>query len=256
MNDQESVINPPADGAANRRMIAPWWHLIVFFLIIGGILYSGWAMQQHAGQNPDASGVGVAQHPGAIRAWLGSAVADIMFLFYCWAGVRGAGGNLLALTGGRWRSWKQLASDLAVALPFWILWEAVAYGLYWMLGPSHAKAVFPLIPRTTSEALAWLFLSITAGFCEELIFRGYLQRQLTAVSGSLVVAVVAQGLVFGLVHSYQGWKAVSVIAALGILYGAFAAVRNNLRANIMAHAWSDVFEGWLKFVMLPRWFPS
>jgi membrane protease YdiL (CAAX protease family) len=238
-------------------MIAPKWHLLVFFVIIAWILYAGWAAQQHAIQNPDAGGAGPPQsHPGAIRAWLGSAIADMFFLLFCWAGVRAQGGNLLAMAGGRWRSWQQLGRDLAAALPFWVVWELVAYGAYWILGPSQAKTVFPLIPRTAAEALVWVFLSVTAGFCEELIFRGYLQRQLLAVSGNVVAAVLGQALVFGLVHSYQGWKAVTVIAALGVLYGTLAAARSNLRANIIAHAWSDLFEGWLKFLMLPRWFPS
>jgi Type II CAAX prenyl endopeptidase Rce1-like len=63
-------------------------------------------------------------------------------------------------------------------------------------------------------------------------------------------------LIFGLAHSYQGWKAVLVISVLGMLYGVLAALRGNLRANIIAHASTDIFEGWLKFLMFPRWFPS
>jgi Type II CAAX prenyl endopeptidase Rce1-like len=53
---------------------------------------------------------------------------------------------------------------------------------------------------------------------------------------------------FGLAHSYQGWKHVIVIVALGILYGALVAWRRNLRDSMIAHAWSDLFEGWLRFV--------
>jgi hypothetical protein len=36
--------------------------------------------------------------------------------------------------------------------------------------------------------------------------------------------------------------------ALGILYGALVAWRRNLRASMIAHAWSDLFEGWLRFL--------
>jgi membrane protease YdiL (CAAX protease family) len=61
-----------------------------------------------------------------------------------------------------------------------------------------------------------------------------------------VAAVILQGVLFGLMHSYQGWKQVIVITALGVLYGALAAWRRNLRANIISHAWSDLWEGWLK----------
>jgi len=40
-----------------------------------------------------------------------------------------------------------------------------------------------------------------------------------------------------------------VIIVLGVLYGALAAWRKNLRANMISHAWADVWEGWLKFVV-------
>jgi hypothetical protein len=40
-----------------------------------------------------------------------------------------------------------------------------------------------------------------------------------------------------------------VISVLGVLYGALAAWRGNLRVNIVTHAWGDVWEGWLKFVV-------
>jgi hypothetical protein len=33
------------------------------------------------------------------------------------------------------------------------------------------------------------------------------------------------------------------------MFGALAAWRGNLRANIIVHAWADTWEGWLKFVV-------
>jgi len=56
-------------------------------------------------------------------------------------------------------------------------------------------------------------------------------------------------LVFGVAHSYQGWKSVVVISVLGVLYGMLAAWRGNLRANIISHASSDIWEGWLKQII-------
>jgi hypothetical protein len=67
----------------------------------------------------------------------------------------------------------------------------------------------------TSEIFLWLLVSLSAGFCEELVFRGYLQRQFHAATGNVVVAVALQAIVFGLVHTYQGWKPVLVITVLG-----------------------------------------
>jgi membrane protease YdiL (CAAX protease family) len=65
-----------------------------------------------------------------------------------------------------------------------------------------------------------------------------------------VVAVVGQGLIFGLAHSYQGWKNVIVICVFGVLFGALAAWRRNLRANIIVHAWGDIWGGWLGALVL------
>ena len=105
------------------------------------------------------------------------------------------------------------------------------------------------MPRTFLEILLWIALSVTAGFCEEIAFRGYLQKQFHALSGNVAAAVIAQALVFGLAHAYQGWKATIVISVLGVLYGALAAWRRNLRSSMMAHAGSDIWEGWLKTVV-------
>jgi hypothetical protein len=55
--------------------------------------------------------------------------------------------------------------------------------------------------------------------------------------------------VFGLFHAYQGWKNVIVISVLGVMFGVLAAWRRNLRANIIVHAWADVWSGWLKFLL-------
>jgi len=39
-----------------------------------------------------------------------------------------------------------------------------------------------------------------------------------------------------------------VIATLGVLCGARAARRRDIRANMLPHAWFDIFEGWLRFI--------
>jgi uncharacterized protein len=52
----------------------------------------------------------------------------------------------------------------------------------------------------------WILLSISAGICEEIVFRGYLQQQFQAATRSIVAAVILQGAVFGMAHTYQGWK--------------------------------------------------
>jgi hypothetical protein len=122
------------------------------FLIEASTGYSGWAAQrrvrENAGSHDDAAqsqpGTGPETepdwhpgssphprsnpHPAASRSWMFAAGMDMLFLLYCWVGVRGAGRNLLALGGG----WREVAGDFGIALPFWVLWEAVAYSVYLM----------------------------------------------------------------------------------------------------------------------------
>jgi membrane protease YdiL (CAAX protease family) len=228
-------------GTGKLAQIASWGHLTGYLLI------TAWGFHiQKAGLGNAPAGE-LIDHSQAIKNYLLAILADCALLYYCWVGVHRRGGNLDTLSGGFWKSWSMLATDIAIAVPFWVLWEATAYGVHRLLGPGHgARSVAALLPQTLPEVLLWVLVSITAGFCEELQSRGYLQRQFHALTGSVVAAVIGQGVLFGLMHSYQGWKQVIVISALGVLYGALAAWRRNLHATIIAHAWSDVWEGWLK----------
>jgi membrane protease YdiL (CAAX protease family) len=245
-----------AKGAARQRPqpIASWGRLVGFMLIGAGVVAFGmFAQHSPAGGGGAATGQ-LASHSQAIPIYLGAIFMDWALLYYCWAAVHHHGGNLRTLSGGRWASWRDVLVDMGIVLPFWVLWEAVAYGAHWLLasralGASGAKTVDSLLPHSVLEILIWIATSITAGFCEEMAFRGFVQKQLHALSGSIVVAVLGQGLVFGLFHAYQGWTNVIVISLLGVLYGVLAAWRKNLRVNIVAHAATDIWEGWLKFLV-------
>ncbi|HKD80263.1 MAG TPA: CPBP family intramembrane glutamic endopeptidase [Candidatus Angelobacter sp.] len=235
------------ESAGKPRQIASWVHLAGYLAIITGITLSGFHTQK-AGLGSAPPGQ-LVEHSQVIKNYFISILADWALFYYCWVGVHWHGGNLQTLTGGRWTSWKQVFVDLAIAFPFWVVWEATAYGVHWLLGPIHARSVSALLPQSGPEILVWILVSLTAGFTEEIQSRGYLQQQFHALSGSIVAAVVGQGLLFGLMHSYQGWHQVIVISVLGVLYGVLAAWRRNLRANMIAHAWSDIWEGWLKQVI-------
>jgi uncharacterized protein len=228
--------------------IASWWHLAGFLIIMAALLALGLSAQRASG----ASGAGAGQlatHGQAIQIYLTAIVMDWLLLYFCWVGVHRRGGNLWDLAGGRWKSWRDVLTDLAILLPFWAVWEGTAYVVHLILGSDNAKTVDSLLPKSLVEVLLWIATSVTAGICEEMAFRGYLQRQFHALTGNVAWAVLLQALVFGIAHGYQGWRNVVVISVLGVLYGALAAWRKNLRVNIIAHAGSDIWEGWLKFVV-------
>jgi len=249
MQASEGVAATNQEARHKPKQVASWRHLAGFLLIMVGMAALGFYAQHAAGGGGDATAGGqLASHGKAIQIYLAAAFMDWALLYYCWVGVHRWGGNLETLSGGRWTSWKSVAVDLGIALPFWILWEGAAFGVHWLLGAGSAKTVDSLLPRSLLEILIWIGVSITAGICEELAFRGYLQGQLCALGGT-IGAVLGQGLVFGLAHAYQGWRNVVVISVLGILFGILAAWRRNLRANIVVHAWADIWGGWLQMVV-------
>lgn len=252
-NETFAASNP--DLREKPQQVASWGWLAGFLLIGAGVVAMGF-LAQHApsGGNSGAGGGQLASHSQAISIYLGVGFMDWALLYFCWAAVHRSGGSLRTLSGGRWTSWKSVAVDLGIALPFWVLWEAAAYGVHWLLaqgplGAGTARTVDSLLPRSLLEIVIWIGVSITAGICEELAFRGFLQRQIHAMSGNIVAAVLGQGLVFGLFHAYQGWRNVAVISVLGALYGALAAWRRNLRVNMITHAWGDIWGGWLQMLV-------
>jgi membrane protease YdiL (CAAX protease family) len=88
----------------------------------------------------------------------------------------------------------------------------------------------------------------TAGFLEELVWRGYLMNRLIDLQGketklAWVIALVGSAIIFGLGHTYQGLGGVIKIIAAGLLFGAaFLIVRRNLWPLIIAHALLDTIS--------------
>ncbi|HEX3812547.1 MAG TPA: CPBP family intramembrane glutamic endopeptidase [Mycobacteriales bacterium] len=81
-------------------------------------------------------------------------------------------------------------------------------------GPS---AVLDLMPRTTAERRTFAAVAVTAGICEELLYRGFGLAVLAALAPDVgparTIGVAAVG--FGLAHAYQGAAGIVVTAILG-----------------------------------------
>lgn len=247
----DSNVRAPLEGAlfVTPRRIASLWHLAGYVLIV--LVITAWGIFSQFGHDaagPVADGA-QALRPSPWPFYTLSVLGNLGVLYYCWVGVHHEGGTLATLTGGRWTSLRGLARDVGIAAIFWLVWEGVAWAA-WQLMPSVAGEGVPaMLPQTPVEATGWILVSVVAGFAEEIQSRGYFQQQLFWLTESTALAVVGQAVFFGMAHSYQGWNHALVIAILGLLYGALAALRRNLRANMLAHGWSDIWEGWLKFVV-------
>jgi uncharacterized protein len=160
------------------------------------------------------------------------------------------GSSLLTVLGDRWRSALAVLKDIGIAAAFWI----VSTGVLSILGAhSHSgapdRAVQFLLPQGRFEMFLWIGLSITAGICEEAIFRGYYQTQFMALTKSAPIGILLSAVAFGAAHSYQGLGGAIRIGLQGLLLGILANWRRSVRPGMIAHAWGDIFAGALARLM-------
>jgi len=106
------------------------------------------------------------------------------------------------------------------------------------------QTVLRLAPTNVIECLFWLLLSVTAGFCEEIIFRGYLQRQLSNIFGKAAIGAGLSAICFGLSHGYEGARTMFLITIFGALFSVLALRMRSLKPGMIAHAWHDLLTGY------------
>jgi hypothetical protein len=116
-----------------------------------------------------------------------------------------------------------------------------------VLWPTHLvhqnNAASALAPHSRVDLPVWILVSLTAGVCEEFIFRGYLLRQFRRWFGSAWIAIGVSALVFGCMHFYEGVAAAIRICGLGAYFGYIAIRRGNLRQVMIAHFFQDAITG-------------
>ena len=190
-----------------------------------------------AGYYADRSGAVEHAAPTArqtLQLYVSALVIEWASVFYVWKGTH-RHVRLRDLIGGRWQRPRDVAVDLLLAGTLWIVWLGIESGL------PGTDSVHTLLPQHALETAAWILVALSAGFCEELVFRGYFQRQFHAFTGNLPAAIALQAFVFGIAHFYEGTWVVAKIVLYGALFGVLAVWRRSLRPGMIAHAWSDLY---------------
>jgi len=103
------------------------------------------------------------------------------------------------------------------------------------------EKVLPLTPR---EKLWFIPLSITAGICEEFVFRGFAVSALTAATGSMWIGALIAAPLFGMLHAYQGSVGITRTAALGFVLSLPMLLTGSLIPGMIAHTLIDIAGGW------------
>lgn len=118
-------------------------------------------------------------------------------------------------------------------------------GMAWVMaqiGLPMPGELHMLVPQDAVGRLVWIAVSITAGVCEETLFRGYIMTRLRLIFGfqSWVVPVIVSSLVFGICHSYQGLPGMILLSVYGALFALLYIRTGSLWPGIIAHSLQDL----------------
>ena len=228
-----------------RRGIAPvasWIHTSVVVSVFAALALAGALGHARVRVNPAS----IQPRPNTIPLYLALIAAEWALVLYVRRGVRRTGTTLADLLGGTIDARRRLAPDILLGAALWGVWALIelvsTHWTHWW-GASSAATVRPFLAHRPLEILVWIVLSSSAGFAEELVFRGYLQRQFTALTGRASLALVMQAALFGVSHGYQGLGAGARITLFGTLFGLVALWLRRLRPGIIAHALTDIVAG-------------
>ena len=230
-----------ATAAPRDEPVAPWWHTALVLLpIAAASLASGY---QHG--YPDAHLPGLNPR---LSSYLTVLVVEWLPVLLVWRALKRRGLTLAALIGGRWPNVRAFLRDLGLGVAMLAVAAIVIDPLGALLGAKALQGTLKHVgPQTPIELAVFLVMALSAGFCEELIFRGYLMRQFSAWTGSRTAGLLLQGIVFGLGHAYYRWVMVAIMV-LAWMLGFLARWRRSLLPGMLFHAVEDSLDGVIAFV--------
>jgi membrane protease YdiL (CAAX protease family) len=257
--DTDNIAAPNQSGATpppslEYKPVASYLHTALVIAIMVAVASVSATTMKGA---PDPKGP-LAQYISTI-IWLWLLTALVAF------GVRRHGTSIRELIGTPWRGFDDVLIDFVIAGGFWISSALLLAGLRYLFSPGSIpsatspdsiresfKHVAPLIPHSPREIFFWILMSLSAGICEEFVFRGYLQRQFSALTSNAAWGIFISAAVFSVGHLYQGGLQMAFIGAYGAMFGVLAHFRKSLRPGMIAHAWQDILSGVALSLLLPH----
>lgn len=218
------------------KQLASWRHLGVLIAIMLVVAVQGIILQSKQSV-ADASSNHLAVYVSLI-------IMEWALVFLVWRGIRKTNTSLRDLVGGRWETPRDVLRDIVLGFLLWLVLISIAITWkYTSGGGGLSESVAAALPKSAAERMLWVFVSISAGVAEEIVFRGYCQRQFEALTRKRWTALGLQALLFGVTHGYQGVDAMVRITVLGLAFGLMALWRQSLRPGIIAHSWTDMASG-------------
>ncbi len=163
-------------------------------------------------------------------------------------------------------AWRSIARGLSVpqlGLKFQPIPELLLIGIlggiliglaHWFnlrrIGRSNSPAVdkiralaVKIFPHSNQEALVFCGLAVTAGVCEEFLYRGFVFAALSHVSVPTWGIVLVSSIMFGLAHAYQGRGGMIGTLLLGAVFGVVRILYDSLVPVVVWHAAVDIVAG-------------
>jgi membrane protease YdiL (CAAX protease family) len=169
----------------------------------------------------------------------------------------------LAAAVAAWRAWAHgfTAQQLGLTIPgrykvliITVFGAVLIVTLQWLnlrrIGRSPSQLREPLqalaeriLPQSTMELIPFFALAVTAGLCEEFLYRGFAMAVLSRMGLPVGVVILLSSIFFGLAHLYQGRAGFASTSVLGILFGISRAVLGSLIPVMTWHAGVDLVAG-------------
>ena len=229
---ERSSVVPPVAFSTLKQPIAPFWHTILVLAVQGVLSYRG-SMRMGALHALNINRTAIYERT-ILFQWL--------MLGLVLAGVWWHGTSLWTVLGQRWTSVTHFLRDLGIGAIF--LMAVIVIGMVLPHGDDVAARL--ILPEGRQEMWLWVGLSLTAGICEEALYRGYLQRQFIAFTKNVPAGIILSALAFGAAHSYQGWAMASQIGLLGAIAGTIAYRCKSVRPGMVEHFLQDMLGGFLR----------
>ncbi len=228
-----------------QKLIAPVWYTLLLVLLILGLSASSYFLTHRAVWSG-----GIPEHARLV-IYLGTLVEEWGLAAYVYLAMRSRGISVRTAINARWSNARAVLRDLGIAMLVAVGFVAIEVLSSVIFRGHTAKAsetLAKLTPHSLLELLVWIALSASAGFCEEYVFRGYLQEQCRRMTGSAAAGVIIQALFFGAGHGYQGWAMMVTISFIGLLFGGVAAWRKSLAPTMITHGVMDTIGGIVAFL--------
>jgi CAAX protease family protein len=102
-----------------------------------------------------------------------------------------------------------------------------------------------VFPQDAAERLAFFAVVVTVAFCEEWIYRGFVQQTFQGWGGSVAAGIVGSAILFASAHLYQGRRGLVSTFAVGLVFSAIRFWSGSLIPSIGAHFVADLAAGYL-----------